>query len=103
MKIAKIYISPSTRLKEMIAEKRGWQMTKEFKRLREDYFIQSKKFPIFAVADGVTLVVKPGRLYPNPSGAGEVAKILCKSAVKNSENTTSLGQKAVRRYQSYVS
>jgi len=87
MKIIKIYQPPSARLKHMVAEKRGWRTTKGFERLREDSFSQSKKFPIFAVADGVTLVVEPCDLYPCPSGAGEVARIFCKSAIKHSEKT----------------
>jgi serine/threonine protein phosphatase PrpC len=86
MKIAKIYISPSIRLKGMVAERRGWRITNDFRRLREDYFLQSSEFPIFAVADGVTLAIKPGKAYPVPSGAGEVAKIFCKGAIKHSEN-----------------
>jgi serine/threonine protein phosphatase PrpC len=85
MKIAKIYTYPSIQLKKMTAEKRGWWVKSNFSRLREDYFLQAKKFPIFALADGVTLVVKPGDQYPVPSGAGEVAKIFCKNAIKNSE------------------
>lgn len=89
MKIIKIYQPPSARLKHMVAEKRGWRTSSKFERLREDYFLQSKKFPILTVADGVTLVIKPGDLYPAPSGAGEVAKIFCKSSIKQSENSYS--------------
>lgn len=85
MKIIKIYQSPSARLKHMVAEKRGWRISSGFERLREDYFVQSKKFPIFTVADGVTLVINSGEVYPSPSGAGEVARIFCKSAIKQSE------------------
>jgi len=85
MKITKIYQPPSIRLKKMVAKKRGWQMTSDFRRLREDRFLQSRKFPIFAVADGVLMVVKPGEKYPVPSGAGEVAKIFCNSAVEQAE------------------
>ena len=87
MKITKIYKPPSARLKKLVAEKRGWRMTSAFKRLREDYSLQSKKFPIFSVADGVTLAIKPGKTYPVPSGAGEVAKIFCRSAINDSERT----------------
>lgn len=85
MKIIKIYKPPSASLKHIVAEKRGWRISSGFERLREDCFSQSKKLPIFTVADGVTLVVKPGDFYPSPSGAGEVARIFCKSAIKQSE------------------
>jgi len=71
-----MYKLPSFQLKKMVAEKRGWNLekSKNFAQLREDYLLKSKKFAIFAVADGVTLVIKPGKPYPVPSGAGEVAK-----------------------------
>lgn len=85
MKIAKIYIAPSIRLKEMVAKKRGWRMTSYLRKLHEDFFLQSQKYLIFAVADGVTLVVNPGHSYPNPSGAGEVAKIFCRNSIRQAE------------------
>jgi len=54
-------------------------------RPKEDYLVLSKKFPIFAVADGVTLRAKTGKKYPNPSGAAQVAKIFCEKIVFKAE------------------
>lgn len=51
---------------------------------QEDYLAVSKKLPIFAVADGVTLEYSGGK-YPNPSGAGEAANIFCQSVIKEAE------------------
>lgn len=87
MKIAKIFQPASSRLKKMVAERRGWNLKKSkgFEHLKEDYYLQSKKFPIFAMADGILLAIKPGSPYPVPSGAGEVAEMFCRSAVKYSE------------------
>jgi len=58
---------------------------------QEDYLIASNSPPAFVVSDGVTLSFK--RLvgdnqkypnpYPNPSPAGEVAKIFCEAAIKS--------------------
>ena len=53
---------------------------------REDYHAVSPVYPIFAVADGVTLETGPDGKYPNPSGAGEVARIFCNEVVKSAES-----------------
>ena len=55
-------------------------------RPREDYHAASKKYPIFAVADGVTLEPGPDGKYPDPSGAGEVARIFCTEVIKSAES-----------------
>jgi len=54
---------------------------------QEDFFCVSKKYPIFAVADGVTLIqfLLEGKDYPNPSPAGDVARIFCEEAIKTAE------------------
>ena len=52
---------------------------------QEDYFSVSKKYPIFVVADGVTLNCDIGADYPDPSGAGEVAKIFCDTVILEAE------------------
>lgn len=52
---------------------------------QEDYFSISKKNPIFAVADGVTLEYGAFGKYPNPSGAGEVARIFCEEFIKRAD------------------
>jgi len=51
---------------------------------QEDFFLLSKKYPIFAVADGVTLNLS-SKDYPAESGAFEVAKIFCQTVVLEAE------------------
>lgn len=53
---------------------------------QEDYFLISNKNPVFTVADGVTLEYGALGKYPNPSGAGEVAKIFCEELVKKADD-----------------
>jgi serine/threonine protein phosphatase PrpC len=48
----------------------------------EDSFLINKKFPIYAVADGVTLQIPEGKKYPRVSGAKMAADIFCKESVK---------------------
>lgn len=52
---------------------------------QEDFFLISNKYPIYAVADGVTLNIESGEHYPKKSGAFEVAKIFCQAAVAKAE------------------
>ncbi len=52
---------------------------------KEDWFAVSKKFPIYAVADGVTLEKNKLGHYPRSSGAQKVAQIFCDVAVKEAE------------------
>ncbi len=54
---------------------------------QEDYLKVSMSLPIFAVADGVTLEFNPDGTYPNPSRAGEVAKIFCETVVTELEKS----------------
>jgi serine/threonine protein phosphatase PrpC len=77
---------------------------------QEDYFSISKKYPIFIVADGVSLNTEGGAEYPKKTGAGEVAKIFCETVmfeaekryenfeVKDMEEIFNLGNKAVLDY-----
>lgn len=51
---------------------------------QEDYLLISKRYPIFVVADGVTLEIKQGA-YPVPSGAGKAAQIFCKEVIREAE------------------
>ena len=60
------------------------RFSKEF-HPEEDAFLASEQYPIFAVADGVTLEVGKDGKYPNPSGAGVAAKIFCEEAVRAGE------------------
>jgi len=52
---------------------------------QEDYLLISKRYPIFIVADGVTLEANQEGLYPNPSGAGEIARIFSEGALAEAE------------------
>lgn len=52
---------------------------------QEDYLAVSKRHPIFAVADGVTLELNKDGTYPSFSGSGEVAKIFCETIVKETD------------------
>lgn len=69
------------------AEKRNLtkHLPESYQHPQEDYLIASNSPPVFVVADGVTLnfkkIVDDNAKYPNPSPAGEVAKIFCKAVV----------------------
>lgn len=52
---------------------------------REDWIEISKKYPIFAIADGVSLEPDSRGNYPHHSGAQDAARIFCKSVIKESE------------------
>lgn len=52
---------------------------------REDFHKISRKYPIFAVSDGVTLELDKKGNYPKTSGAGKVAKIFCETIIKEAE------------------
>lgn len=54
-------------------------------RPQEDFFAISKKYPIYVVADGVTLNFDDENYYPKESGAGDVADIFCKSVILEAE------------------
>ena len=54
-------------------------------RPQEDYLLVSKKYPIFTVADGVTLQFKNGVKYPNISGAAKAAEIFCQVVISEAE------------------
>lgn len=50
-------------------------------RPNEDFYLISKKYVIFTVADGVSRVKNEISTYPNPSGARLAAEEFCKNAV----------------------
>jgi len=52
---------------------------------QEDYFVISKKHPIFVVADGVSLNFDKDSDYPKHSGAGDIAKIFCETVISEAE------------------
>lgn len=55
-------------------------------RPNEDYCLVSVKYPIFAVADGVSRDRNSDGSYPNPSGARLVAEEFCREVIKYSES-----------------
>lgn len=57
-------------------------------RPQEDYTLASQAYPIFVVADGVTLMtcLFDGKAYPDPSPAGEAARIVCETFVRAAED-----------------
>jgi serine/threonine protein phosphatase PrpC len=55
----------------------------------EDYFLISKKYPIFAVADGVTRGIFEDKRYAYPAGAHAAAEIFCFTAVEYLEHNLS--------------
>ena len=56
---------------------------------QEDYLLTSENPPVFVVSDGVTLnfkkLIEVNSKYPNPSPAGEVAKIFCEEVIKSAK------------------
>jgi len=62
-----------------------YEKLKRFEDHQEDFLVLSQTHPIYAVADGVTMQPKKPEDYPIPSGAGEVAKIFCQTAVSELE------------------
>lgn len=55
----------------------------------EDYFLISKKHPIFAVADGVTRGIFEDKRYAYPAGAHAAAEIFCFSVIDHLETNVS--------------
>jgi hypothetical protein len=52
---------------------------------QEDFFLVSKKFPIFSLADGVTREHDEKGKYPDPSPAAELAGIFCQAVISEAE------------------
>ncbi|MDD4995601.1 MAG: protein phosphatase 2C domain-containing protein [Patescibacteria group bacterium] len=55
---------------------------------KEDFLLVSEKYPIFVVADGVTLIqyLVERKEYPNLSPAGEIARVFCEEFLKAAED-----------------
>lgn len=89
MKYLSILEQPTKEAIRAFAEKRNLSehLPETYQHPQEDYLIASNSPPIFIVSDGVTLnfkkLVEDNAKYPNPSPAGEVAKIFCESVIKN--------------------
>lgn len=60
---------------------------------QEDYLLISKKYPIFIVADGVSLKFNEGVKYPEESGAAKVAEIFCSSVISEAEKAYDMWEK----------
>lgn len=52
----------------------------------EDYTLCSTRYPIFLVADGVTLASNGSGHYPKFSGAAEAARVFCEAALRAAES-----------------
>lgn len=74
---------------QQFAEKRNLSdyLTEDYEHPQEDYLIASDTPPVFVVSDGVTLnfmkLIESKTKYPDPSPAGDVAKIFCEAVVKS--------------------
>ena len=89
MKYFSILEAPSEKFIEFAIKKMGRKM-EDFSQsghVQEDFLLKSEKYPIFVVADGVTLIqyILDKKDYPNPSPAGDVARIFCEEFIKIAE------------------
>lgn len=84
MKTFTSYEPASKEFIKIAVKERGFALEENHIHPQEDYLLKSKNHPIFAVADGVTLEFHDGK-YPNPSGAGELAKIFCHTVVDSAD------------------
>lgn len=82
-----LYRKPTQAFLEQAIKEKGWSAEKIFSQdfPQEDAWAASEQYPIYAVADGVTLEPGPGGYYPTPSGAGAIADIFCQTIVKGGE------------------
>jgi hypothetical protein len=89
MKYLSILEQSSKEAIRAFAEKRNLteHLPETYQHPQEDYLIASNSPPVFVVSDGVTLnfkrLIERNEKYPNPSPAGEVAKIFCEAVIKN--------------------
>ncbi len=92
MKYLSIIEQPTKEAIKEFAEKRNLteHFPENYVHPQEDYLLASDTAPIFVVADGVTLnfkkLIEDKKEYPNPSPAGEVAKIFCEAVQKSAKN-----------------
>jgi serine/threonine protein phosphatase PrpC len=103
MRHISIIEQPSKEAIRAFAEKRNLieHFSESYTHPQEDYLIASDKLPVFVVADGVTLnfkkLIEDKKKYPNPSPAGEVAKIFCEVVQKSTQSKyTHLDDKTIR-------
>ncbi len=88
MKYLSILKPPSKEAVRSLAEKRNLTqyLPESYQHPQEDFLIALDEPPIFVVSDGVTLnflkLIEGSTKYPNPSPAGDVAKIFCEAVIK---------------------
>jgi hypothetical protein len=82
-----LYEPASRGLLEKVAREKGLNLAllPNYRFPREDYHLNSERYPIFAVADGVTLEFENYLSFPEFSGAGEAARIFCQTAIEEAE------------------
>ncbi len=90
MKQFTILGAPSEKFIKLAVEKMGRKLEDFGSTLhsQEDFLLKSEKYPIFVVADGVTLIqyILDKNNYPNPSPAGEIARIFCEEFIRHAED-----------------
>lgn len=90
MKQFSILEAPSEKFIKLVVEKMGRKLEEleSIAHSQEDFLLKSEKYPIFVVADGVTLIqyVLNKNKYPNPSPAGEIARIFCEEFIRHAED-----------------
>jgi hypothetical protein len=88
MKYFSILESASKEAVRVFAEKRNLtdHLEESYQHPQEDFLMVSDTSPVFVVSDGVTLnfmkLIEKNVKYPNPSPAGDVAKIFCEAVIE---------------------
>ncbi len=73
---------PSKGFQKWIQEKENIIPEKMKNHPQEDFLLISDEYPIYVIADGVTLSRDSDNNYPNPSGAFKVAQIFCNEVIR---------------------
>lgn len=80
---------PSKEAVRIFAEKKDFinYLPETYQHPQEDFLMALDTSPVFVVSDGVTLnfmkFVESGTNYPNPSPAGDVARIFCEAIIRD--------------------
>jgi serine/threonine protein phosphatase PrpC len=87
LKILKISEPASKEFLEIALAQSNSELVKltDYVHFQEDAMRQSEKYPIFVVADGVTLEFGNDGSYPIPSGASAVAHIFCEKVIEEAD------------------
>lgn len=99
MKHISILEQPTKEAIQAFAKKRDLQehLPETYQHPQEDCLVDSETPPVFVVADGVTLnfmkLIETDTKYPNPSPAGDVARIFCDAVIEQAkENYSSVDE-----------